>query len=78
MVIGVDATMEGWSAVAVLAVLAVGVLAGLAALGFVRPRLVGWQKTDSQTGAGSDSGRARPTSGNSGITARRFVPHRAR
>ncbi len=41
IVIGVDATMEGWSAVAVLAVLAVAVLGGLAALGFVRPRLAG-------------------------------------
>ena len=43
VVIGVDATLEGWPAVALLAALAVGVLAGLAALGFMRPhrRLAG-------------------------------------
>jgi UDP-GlcNAc:undecaprenyl-phosphate/decaprenyl-phosphate GlcNAc-1-phosphate transferase len=42
-VIGVDALLGGWAAVAVLAVLAVAVLAGLGALGFIRPdkRLAG-------------------------------------
>ena len=43
VVIGVDAMVGGWPAVAILAVLAVAVLGGLGALGFIRPgrRLAG-------------------------------------
>jgi hypothetical protein len=43
LVIGVDTAIEGWWAPAILALLAVGVLAGLAGLGFLRPdrRLAG-------------------------------------
>ncbi len=43
VVIGVDAMVGGWPAVAILAILAVAVLGGLGALGFIRPgrRLAG-------------------------------------